>query len=108
MANALDLFSIPSGLSLGKRYKAVSASYTTLVADEIVGVSGASVTITLADTCKWPGKIFTIKDVGGAAGTSPITVTPQSGNLDGSSNYILNLNYQAIDVFNDGTNWFVA
>ena len=57
---------------------------------ETIGVACSSLT---------PGETIIIKDEIGTAGTSPITVTPQSGNtIDGTGSFVLNSNFESITL----------
>jgi hypothetical protein len=54
------------------------------------------------------GRVIRYKDIAGNAATDNITITPASGNIDGASTYVMNVNHQAIEVVGDGTNWWVT
>lgn len=53
------------------------------------------------------GQSFLIKDCGGAAATHPITITPASGAIDGSSSYSLAVNYGSVAVTYVNSQWSV-
>jgi hypothetical protein len=55
-----------------------------------------------------PGRVIKVKDASGAAGTNHITITPASGDIDGAATYVLSLNYAAVELISDGTNWWVT
>lgn len=55
--------------------------------------SGAATTVNLA--AGYVGEHLTVKDCKGDAATNNITVTPASGNIDGSATYVINTNYGA-------------
>ncbi len=42
----------------------------------------------------------------GGAATNNITVTPQTGTIDGAANVVINTNYGSVRTYSDGTNWF--
>ena len=51
---------------------------------------------------------FVIKDESGGAAAQNITVTLESGGtIDGAATYVINQNYQSIDLYINGTNGFV-
>lgn len=52
-------------------------------------------------------RFFRIKDESGGAAANNITVSLESGNIDGGASAILNTNYAAIDIYVDGTNGFI-
>jgi hypothetical protein len=54
------------------------------------------------------GRVIRVKDIAGNAATYAITVTPASGNVDGQSNYIIQVNHGAVELTCDGTNWWVT
>lgn len=53
------------------------------------------------------GRVLHFVDVGGAASTKNITLTPAAGQINGSSTYAINTNRAAIGIVGDGTNWWV-
>lgn len=53
-------------------------------------------------------RMFVIKDINGNAETNNITVSLEtSGNIDGSSTFVMDSNYDSITLMVDGTNGFV-
>lgn len=71
-----------------------------------VDSSAGAVTITLSDNDKLPGNQITVKDIGGNAGANNITITPESGQVDGSTDIVITTNYGSITIVSDGNNWF--
>lgn len=53
------------------------------------------------------GRVLTIKDIG-TAFTNNITVTPNTGTIDGATTYVINLSKAAIQLTSDETNWWVT
>lgn len=53
------------------------------------------------------GLSFLIKDATGHASTNNITVVPASGNIDGASNFVLNIDFQSVAVTYTGTQWSI-
>jgi hypothetical protein len=84
------------------------SSYTTVISSEIIVVKKASGSATTINLIASPttGTIYWIKDGKGDAQTNNITIVPNSGNIDGSANYVINLNYGAVCVYYDGTQWW--
>ena len=93
-------------------YRLTSGTYTASAADYRIGVK---YTLTGSVSIQLPlisnvGEIeYKFKDEEGNAKGNNITITPSGSNLiDGSANTILNRNYTAISLYNDGvSNWFV-
>jgi len=51
------------------------------------------------------GETFEIKDSNGNAGASPITVSGNGHNIDGSSTYSISSNYGSLTARYNGTQW---
>jgi len=95
--------------SLAVKRTATAANYTTL-GETIIGVTDTTVarTITLASSDCVDGRLITIKDESGGAGTYSITIaTEGSETIDGSSTVTINSNYGYVNLYSDGSNWFV-
>ena len=91
-----------------------AANYTALATDVIIEVTNTSAarTITLpapsaAAATSNVGKFYIIKDTSGGAGTNSITITPASGTIDGAANTSIQTNYGTLQVFSDGTNYYL-
>jgi hypothetical protein len=88
-----------------------AASYDLATTDHILSVTytaTGSVAIDLKTAQTISGRLLTIKDSGGLAGTNNITITTEGGEkIDGQDTLILNSNYQSVDLFCDGSHWFV-
>ena len=85
-----------------------TTSTSTTTADFIVGFSGTgalSVVLHSATTAG-AGSVMIIKDQQAVART--ITINPfGSETIDGSSTYTMNGSFPAINLYSDGSNWFV-
>jgi len=93
--------------------RAVTTTDDIEVGDAFLAVdtTGGAVTINLVDPTGWDdGRIVTIKDVSGTAGTNNITLDPASGiNLDGSgSNRVISLAYGSIRIACFGGDWYTV
>jgi hypothetical protein len=53
------------------------------------------------------GRLFIVTDVAGNAATDHITITPQSGDINGSSTYAISDNQGSVVILDDGTNYWV-
>jgi len=82
-----------------------TSTYITLGTDYLLlcnraGSIGVSLTIGI-------NQVLIFKDISGAAATNNITLTPASGTIDGAGSYVINSNYASVNVFCDGTNFWV-
>lgn len=81
--------------------------------DYFVGVQGNSgpVTLTIQATgisqgCPWQS--WRIADLQGTASTNPITISCNDGNINNNTTYVISKNFGAIEIYFDGTNFFVT
>ncbi len=109
-ASALPTWqSVASVLSITTVNHAASP-YTVLAADEVLWVDcSAGVVSLLLPNAPTTGRKIIIKDSTGNAATNNITVTTVGGTvtIDGVTSYILNNNYQSIDVLFASPNYGV-
>ena len=49
-----------------------------------------------------------VQDSSGAASGNNITVTPASGNINGTGSFVLSTNYGRVTIFYNGTQWVAA
>jgi hypothetical protein len=54
------------------------------------------------------GAEILVKDTSGAAGSEPITVTPESGDIDGAASYSIASDYGFVKLRSDGFGWLVV
>jgi len=82
--------------------------YVVLTTDEYISVdsSGGARTIQLPNAAT-SGRAYIIKDRTGSAATHNITVTTVGGavNIDGATTYVMNNNYQAIQIIGNGSTY---
>lgn len=90
-------------------YTNVNASpYVVAANDEYLGVDVSVAPITLQfPNAPSTGRVFIVKDFGGFAATNNITLTSVGGAIgfDGSLSYVMNTNYQSVQLLFDGTNY---
>jgi hypothetical protein len=93
----------------------VAAATYTLTATEnnsIVHVAYSTTgtcAVTLPAIASCPaGTWFQIKDANGDANINNITVTPNGGTIDGDATITLNQSYTAVQIYSDGSNWFLS
>lgn len=82
---------------------AASTDYIVVVNKTV----GAATTVNLPASPS-TGQYFIIKDGKGDAATNNITVTPAAGNIDGSSSYVMNVNFQSASFVYGGSVWSVV
>ena len=85
-------------------------SYTVLVTDVIVAVTSttAARTITMPNAGLVSGQRWTIKDESGGAAINAITIAGNGATIDGVANQVMNTNYGSVDIYCNGTNFFLV
>ena len=105
-----QLGSIPSE-DVNLAYTSVTTTpYVVLSTDEYLGVTTSSLAITIElPNAPATGRTYTIKDSTGNASTNNITVTTVGGAvlIDGATTFVMNTNYESINVIFNGTNYEV-
>lgn len=96
------------GSGTGSNLRSISGATTLTTTDYIVLANSTSGAFTVTLPAATSGRKIIIKDSGGSAQTNNITLSPASGSIDGASSFIINNNYQSVDLVSDGTNWFVV
>lgn len=92
------------------KYVTTAISYPVLATDSIIGVTdnSATRTITMPNSGMTQGQRFTVKDQAGTAqSANNITVSGNGVNIDGSATYVINTNYGSVDLYWNGSNFFV-
>lgn len=88
-----------------------AASYDLLVTDHVLLVTytgTGTCAIDLKTAQVVAGRILKIKDAGGNASVYNITITTEGAQtIDGAATFVMNSNYQSVELVCDGTNWFV-
>jgi hypothetical protein len=98
-----------SGMNAAVRVVTAAGAITVTTSDYIICVNkttGAATTVNLPAS-PGVGDIYIIKDCKGDASTNNITVTPASGNIDGSATFVINVSRQSAGIFYDGSQWQV-
>ncbi len=91
-----------------------AANVTASLEDYIIAVdnTAAARTVTIPTASNTGananrGKVYIIKDQSGLAGTNNITIHPTSGTIDGAESISINSNFGEVEVYSDGSNWFI-
>lgn len=87
----------------------VNSDYTILITDQTILADSSSNTIDLTlPSSHFAGKRFEVKDVSGSTTTFRIRVIGGGGDtIDGQSSVDLTVNFQALVLHSDGTNWAI-
>jgi len=99
---------LSGGISM--RRAAVSTNpYTASANDFFLGVDTTSTAISIElDTSRFEaGAYLVIKDEGGNANANNITLSASASTIDGAGTMIIESAYAAINVYTNGTSWFV-
>ena len=99
------------GTSLAINRSAISdQNYTATETDNLIAYTAltATRTVTLPDNICTEGRLLTIKDESGNAGTYNITLDPEgSTTIDGAANFVIDANYNSVDLYCNGSHWFI-
>ena len=95
------------GNVLFRRTFAASANISNT--DQYIAVTSTAspVSLVLPTANVMQGQTFVIKDESGGASANNITITAGAATIDGAASFVINLNYGAINVTFDGTNYFI-
>lgn len=91
-------------------YVSTAISYQVLVSDEIIGVTdnSAARTITMPNAGLTTGQIWTVKDQAGTAGSANAIIISGNGvNIDGAATFQIASNYGAVNLYYNGTQFYV-
>jgi len=91
-------------------YTATAISYQVLITDNTIGVTStaAARTITMPNSGMTDGQIWTIKDESGAAATNNITISGNGANIDGAATFVINNNFGAVNIYWNGSAFFIT
>lgn len=97
-----------SGTTVLSYTNVTTTPYVATVTDNFLSVDTSSLAITIQlPNAATLGRSFTIKDRTGAAATRNITVTTVGGavNIDGATTFVMNTNYQSVQVLGNGSTY---
>lgn len=102
--------SSPAWSSQFSAYTATAISYQVLITDNTIGVTStaAARTITMPNAGMITGQIWTVKDESGGALTNNITINGNGANIDDAATFVLNNNYGAVNIYWNGTAFFIT
>ena len=88
-----------------------AATYDLQPTDAVLHVTytgtGAVTNLRLMSDQVYSGRTVKIKDAGGNATTNNITITTEGAEtIDGQATWILGIDYESVEIYSDGTNWF--
>lgn len=105
----MDLVIRKSSSASANKIRVITAAgavtITTADYNVIVNKTSGAATVVNLPASPSAGDTYVIKDGKGDANTNNLTVTPNTGTIDGASTYVMNVNYQAITVLYNGTQW---
>lgn len=87
-----------------------AATYTidTSEADSFILCNRSGV-ITLTLPVPTIGRYLVVKDISGTAASNNITISPHAAEtIDGTSSFVLNVNYGSVGIVCDGTSWWLV
>lgn len=105
--NVDGILTTNSGQIVKQRVITEAGDVTVATSDYVVIVNKTSGEATAVNLPSTPtnGTVFIIKDGKGDSATNNITVTPSVENIDGSANYVINVNYGSVTIVYNGTEW---
>ena len=78
------------------------------LSDQVVLVNNtAAATMTLPNAASVEGQYFIIKDANGNAETYNIIIDTVAGTIDGNASVTMTVDYMALTIYSDGTNYFI-
>lgn len=90
--------------------RATAIDGTILLTDYYIGVTSVGAprnyTLDAAGQVYVSGQTWIVKDEGGDAAANVITITPNSGTIDGAASTVINGNYDSLNILYDGTNYW--
>lgn len=107
--NDLDFTSLAFNLKhsggLYHNYRNVTSSYTATTTDYLITVSGTSASTIYLPASPIDGMELVFKDVAGNATTFNVTINGNGKNIDGSSTFPLNTNFESISLIYCNNSW---
>lgn len=105
--NTTGILTTGSGKVATIRVVIAAGAVTVATTDDVIIVNKTSGAATIVNLPATPttGTQFIVKDGKGDAASNNITLTPAAGNIDGAATYVLSVNYGAVQVVYNGTQW---
>jgi hypothetical protein len=94
---------------LVEQYVGTAISYQVLNTDAIIGVTSTAAvrTITMPASSLVTGQRWTVKDESGGAAANNIIVSGNGKNIDAAASYSITTNYGAVDLYYNGTQFYL-
>jgi hypothetical protein len=108
--NTLTISAVNTGQTKLNYTSVTTTPYVVAATDDYISVTTTSLAITVQlPNAPATGRVYTIKDKTNNASVNNITVTTVGGTvtIDGATTYVMNTNYEAINVIFNGTNYEV-
>lgn len=90
---------------LSSPVKTVTAAYQITLTDSVILING-DVTVTLPTAAKGKDKRIICKAIN--AGVGNRTIASAGGTIDGAATKVIAVQYTAVDLVSNGTNWFIV
>ncbi|UCC72077.1 MAG: hypothetical protein JSV86_17165 [Gemmatimonadota bacterium] len=86
-----------------------TATYAVSLNEQVLLCNRAgAIQVDLPAASSAAGKVYWVKDISGNASGNNITIEPNGAEtIDNSSNYVMNIDYQSITCYSDGTEWWI-
>lgn len=86
----------------------IAASYTIKLTDDVVDVNFAGAVALTLPANPGLGQRAIVQDSSGAASGNNITISPDSGNINGAGSYVFSTDYGRVTMIFNGTQWIAA
>jgi len=85
-----------------------AGDYTVLNSDYYVGATTSAARAITLPASPIIGETHRVKDITGTGAANNITISGNGHNIDGAASFVINTNYGSVDVYYNGTNWFIV
>lgn len=104
----VGLASYATGRLITQEVDAATADYAAQSDIVLVGYTATgSVTLSLLSPASYARRVLQVNDTGGNASVNNITVDAGASTINGAATYVMNVNYESLTLYCDGTEFFV-